>query len=120
MHTTQWARLKADINCQLRRGAWYPIVRLAPADAVLDVKGRQVSIARSMLQLASAPPQHWTVVPSPRSYSPRYPASWGARYAVCPNCRDRAQLTGQPAQMRCHRCNGLFDVAWDEAYLVRC
>jgi tRNA(Ile2) C34 agmatinyltransferase TiaS len=33
---------------------------------------------------------------------------------VCPNCRDRAKIEGEPANMRCHRCNGFFEIAWNE------
>jgi tRNA(Ile2) C34 agmatinyltransferase TiaS len=47
----------------------------------------------------------------------RFPAGWGDRYAVCPACRGRAPLAGQHTNMRCTRCNGLFDIAWNEPYL---
>src|SRR2546422_2329479 len=39
----QWARLKANIKCALRKGAWYRILKLTSADAVLDVKGDRKS-----------------------------------------------------------------------------
>ena len=61
--------------------------------------------------------QRWAVVPAPRN-APRFPAAWGKQYGVCPNCRDRASLNGEPASMRCHRCNGLFEVAWNERYIA--
>lgn len=112
-----WARLKANVQCALRRGAWYRILKLTAAEAVLDVKGKPVSVSRGSLQLAPEPALRWTVVPSPKS-SPRFPTAWGPRYAVCPNCRDRAALEGQPASMRCQRCNGFFEIAWNEAYLA--
>jgi len=35
-----WARLQADLNVKLRRGAWYRITRLDPLKAVLEVGGR--------------------------------------------------------------------------------
>jgi hypothetical protein len=112
----QWARLKADVKCALRRGAWYRILKLTAAEAVLDVKGTPVALPRGHLQLSPAPALRWTVVPSPKT-SPRFPATWGPRYAVCPNCRDRAPLEGQPPGMRCRRCNGFFEIAWNEASL---
>jgi len=114
----QWARLQVDAPLPLRRGAWYRIVKLTSAQATLNVKGTPVTVPRAQLQLSSEPALRWTVVPAPRA-APRFPPNWGTRYAVCPNCRDRAPLVDHPANMRCHRCNGLYDVAWDEPYLAK-
>src|SRR5437016_3597204 len=86
----QWARLKADVKSPLRRGAWYRILKLTPADAILDVRGKPVSVRRGDLQLSPTPALRWSVVASPKN-SPRFPTSWGPRYAVCPNCRERAR-----------------------------
>src|SRR2546426_4087435 len=36
----QWARLKADVKCALRKGAWYRILKLTSTEGVLDVRGR--------------------------------------------------------------------------------
>src|SRR3989449_3040166 len=52
MATFQWARLKANIKCALRKGAWYRILKLTSADAVLDVKGKPVPVPRGSLQLS--------------------------------------------------------------------
>lgn len=109
----RWARLKGDVKCALRQGAWYRILKLAPMEVVVDVKGKPVAVPRGQLQLSSEPALYWSVVPSPKQ-SPRYPTTWGSRYAVCPNCRDRAPLEGHPTSMRCHRCNGFFEIAWNE------
>lgn len=119
MREVQWARLRMDVQCPLRRGAWYKILRLGAQEATVEVKGKPVPVARTVLEIVPAPRLRWTVVPSPRN-SPRFPTSWGSQYAVCPNCRDRAALEGHPASMRCHRCNSLFDVAWNEPYLLAC
>jgi len=113
---TQYARLDTDVNCELRRGAWYRVLRLAQLEAVLDVARREVSVPREYLQIRPTPPQRWTVVPRPRD-AQRVPESWGGRYGVCPNCRARSPLVGRPPKLRCDRCNGLYDVAWEEAYL---
>jgi len=117
MQTFQWARLKENVKTPLRRGAWYRVLKLTPTEATLDVKGKPVPLPRGELQLSPTPAVRWTVVPAPKN-APRFPATWGTKYAVCPNCRDRAQLEGQPANMRCHRCNGLFEIAWNEPYLA--
>src|SRR5688572_1386347 len=117
MAAVQWARLSVDVKSPLRRGAWYKILKLGVQEATLDVKGKQVSVDRKALEIVPAPRLRWTVVPSPRN-APRFPSGWGAQYGVCPNCRERASLQGQPASLRCQRCNGLFDVACNEPYLV--
>jgi hypothetical protein len=109
----QWASVKTDVKCGLRRGAWYRILKLTGTDAVVDVKGKPLSLPRGQLELTSEAAKRWSVVPSPKN-APRFPASWGQRYGVCPSCRDRAQLQGRPAGMRCHRCNGFFEIAWNE------
>jgi hypothetical protein len=108
--------LRREVRCELRRGAWYRVVRLAAEQAVVDVRGRAVPVARADVELIGTPPLRWTVVPAPR-VAPRFPASWGMQYGVCPNCRDRASLLERPTTLRCTRCNGLFDVGWDESYL---
>jgi hypothetical protein len=119
MPLVQWARLRMDVKSPLRRGAWYRILKLRAQEATLDVRGKTVVVARAALEIAPAPKPLWTVVPSPRN-APRYPTNWGSCYAVCPNCRERAQLEGQPTSLRCQRCNGLFNIAWHEPYLAAC
>lgn len=113
----QFARLQADVPCKLRRGAWYRVLRLAAVEAVLDVARREMAVPREYLQIEETPPRRWTVVPLPNN-ALRVPASWGDHYGVCPNCRARASVVGRPPRLRCDRCNGLYDVAWDEAYLA--
>lgn len=117
MPSFQWARLKESVKAPLRLGGWYRILKLTPTEATVDIKGKPVPVPRAHLQLALTPSQRWTVVPAPKN-APRFPAAWGKQYGVCPNCRDRASLNGEPASMRCHRCNGLFEVAWNEPYLA--
>jgi len=117
MTIPQWARLQNDVNVKLRRGAWYRIVKLGPVEAVLDVNRQPVTVARALLQIVQVAPTRWSVVPAPRN-SLRFPASWGTRYGVCPACRGRSAIEGQPTNLRCARCNGLFDVAWNEPYLL--
>src|SRR5947208_91975 len=61
-----WARLRADWNLELRRGAWYRITRLDPLQAVLEVGGRLLEIPSALLQVIERPPRRWTVGPRPR------------------------------------------------------
>jgi hypothetical protein len=111
----QWARVRGDINCNVRRGAWYEIQRLTQDEAILDVDRRPVSVPRSSLQIVPVRPQRWSVVARP-SDAMNMPLSWGSKYAVCPGCRDRAPLKGHDTEIRCTRCGGVFEVAWDDPY----
>jgi hypothetical protein len=110
-----WARLQADLNCNLRRGAWYRLIKVQGLAAVVDVNRKPVPVVRAFLQLSNTPPRRWTVVPRPSSV-PRS-VEIGAFYAVCPSCRDRVPLRGHPTRMLCGRCSVDFAVDWDEHYL---
>lgn len=113
-----WARLKSDVSCGLRRGAWYRVVGLTPDEAVLQVPRRErVRVPRHLLQTLFARPRHWTVVPRP-SDADQATDHWRARYAVCPGCRARAPITGYCVDLRCPKCDGVFAIAWDERYLT--
>ena len=107
-----WARLQAEVKCPLRRGAWYRVIRLAAGEVTLDVGRAPLSVTRSLLELRATPPSRWSVVPDPRNAA-GLPENL-TDYGVCPSCRNRASLVGHPARMRCPRCNGFFEVAWDE------
>ena len=110
----QWARVRGDVNCQVRRGAWYEVLRLTPDEAILEVVNRPFSVPRSaLLQIVPLRPQRWSVVARP-SDAVMVPLSWGSRYAVCPGCRLRVPLKGYPSEIRCSRCDGVFAVAWDD------
>ena len=123
-----WARLQADVNCNLRRGAWYRLIKAQGLAAVVDVKGTPVAVVRAFLQMSNSPPRKWTVVPRPRSV-PRS-LEIGEHYAVCPSCRDRVPLRGReeeyreraprrPTRMMCGRCSVEFAVDWEEQYLAK-
>ena len=118
-HTPRaWARLRVDVNCALRRGAWYPALRLTRDQVHLEVIRERVPVPRRLLQTMFARPARWSVVPRP-SDAVNLPDDWGARYAVCPGCRGRAPLSGFPQELPCPHCRGVFPVAWDEHYLKR-
>jgi DNA-directed RNA polymerase subunit RPC12/RpoP len=110
-----WARLQADLNCHLRRGAWYRLIRADDLAAVVDVRGKPVPVVRALLQVSSTPPRKWTVVPRPRNVP--LTLDIGAHYAVCPACRERVALKGRPSRMMCVRCSVEYAVDWDERYL---
>ena len=112
-----WARLQADVNCNLRRGAWYRLIKAQGLAAVVDVKGTPVAVVRAFLQMSNSPPRKWTVVPRPRNVP--LSVDIGERYAVCPSCRDRVPLHGRPSRMMCGRCSVEFAVDWEEHYLIQ-
>lgn len=106
-----WARLQADLNVRLRRGAWYRVTQLGPLQAILEVCGHALQVPSAFLQVSEAPPRRWSVVPRPED-AKRVPRSWGDRYAVCPSCRERQPIAGRPRRMTCGRCHGEFEVGW--------
>ena len=115
----QWGRLQADVDCSLRRGAWYRVTELGTLQATVDIgRSRAQSVPSFLLQIITAPPRRWTVVPRP-ARAIRMPRDW-TRYAVCPSCRERAALParGSPRTLACSRCRGEFEIAWSEGYLA--
>ena len=108
-----WARLRADLNVKLRRGAWYRITRLDPLQTVLEVGGRLLEVPSAFLQVIERPPRKWSVVARPTD-AVRLPEGCAERYAVCPSCRQRQSLAGRPRRMSCRRCGEDFEVAWSE------
>jgi hypothetical protein len=94
----RWARLRDDVRrCELRRGAWYPVLSLASDEAVLVVRRRGVIVPVTYLEITHTRPDRWTVLAR-------------ERYAVCPNCADRVAVGQPPARMRCPKCHGVFDM----------
>src|SRR5437016_12491971 len=51
-----WARVRAGMDCPLRRGAWYRVVDLTPGDTVLEVNSRLLRVPRAFLQILPLPP----------------------------------------------------------------
>ena len=88
-HVQYWARVRADQDCPLRRGAWYRVVELTPVEAIVDVNHRLLHIPRAFVQVLPLRPPAWTVVPGPDAG-----ASAGRKYGVCPSCCARARLDG--------------------------
>ena len=113
----KWARLQADLNCNLRRGAWYRLLNVGAFEAVVDVNRKPVPVVRAFLQISESPPRRWTVVATPSHTGRPLPPDVGSHYAVCPACRDRVALHGRPRRMLCRRCGVEFAVAWEEHYL---
>jgi len=79
---------------------------LTPREVQVWVRGRNIQVARSLLEFRSTPPREWAVARTKDASDP---------YLVCPSCRHRAHLPdGHAATLRCPRCNELFTIAWDD------
>src|SRR2546430_4288759 len=76
LHLEQWARVRARTNCQLRRGAWYRVVELAPLDVVLEVNRRPLRVPRPFVQVIPIRPRLWSVVARLRNAAAP-PQDWG-------------------------------------------
>ena len=98
----RWARLVLDVQCPLRRGAWYPVLSAGPEETVVLVRARAVILPHHSLEIVNTLPSRWTIV-APASFAP---------YAVCPSCTDRVPLPqhGVLAQLWCRRCQQMFGV----------
>lgn len=98
----QWARLRAEYDVPLRRGAWYPVLSVSQFEVVVDVNHRAVLVARPYVDVSSSPPSRWTVID--RGAVAHVPPEWATRYAVCPGCRERVPVAEHPRFLRCRRC----------------
>ena len=117
MASEQWARLREDMCCGLRRGAWYKVLFAGDDLVTLDVDGERLLIPPVALEFVVERPALWTVVLHTRE-SVSFPPSRGKRFAVCPNCRSRQVPVGLPNSLRCQQCNGLYEVDWQEPIIV--
>jgi len=114
----RWGRIRDDVRCRLRRGAWYPVLSVASHAVVLDVRGMSLSVHHSYLELTFARPTRWSIVArSPDAVMT--PESWGAWYAVCPSCAAREPVRRVAGAMVCSRCDQAFDINWSEDALPR-
>jgi hypothetical protein len=116
MATTQWVRLREDVDCGLRRGGWYEAIFVEKAEVEVQLEGRTKSYPRHLFEVSATGPTRWTVV-TRAGNSGQIPRRWTKGYAVCPSCRWRQLLLGHPKAMFCEGCYQEFEVGWDEPYL---
>ena len=119
MPKTRWARLCKDVNCGLRRGAWYRATSFTPSEVEVRVNGGHRTVPLRHMEITSNRPTRWTLVANGgnggnggngRALS----AFWTRGYAVCPHCSHRQLLAGYPRAMRCDECDQRFTVDWDD------
>src|SRR2546422_11061405 len=83
-HADQWARTRVRTSRQVRRGAWYRVIRATALEGVLEVNRRPVTGPRSSLQILPFRPTTWAVVTRPPN-AQHPPASWGSTYGGGPS-----------------------------------
>jgi hypothetical protein len=112
-----WARVRAGMDCPLRRGAWYRVVELAPSETVLEVNSRLLRLPREFLQILPLRPPMWSLVRRRPDDAPPPPdpAAEDPKYAVCPSCCERRPLVDSTPTLRCERCGAVFAIAWSDS-----
>ena len=82
-----WARVGKPGAHLLRRGAWYPVVRISSSHiVVLDVNRRNVPVDRRFLEIRYHPPERWSA-----ASRVRFNASGGCSRSPTP-CVPRAAI----------------------------
>ena len=110
-----WARVGPSGAHTLRRGAWYPVVRISSSSiVVLDVNRHNVPVDRRFLELSDHRPERWTIVRCDASVLRRVGRIFPLTYGVCPACRHRQGFEGRPEKVECGRCHQTAGVGWDE------
>jgi len=116
MPARKWARVLESGAHGLRRGAWYPVVNDSKtAIVILDVNKNNVPVDRKTLELADEKPEKWSVVkwdptkPLPRRISQQ---NLPLIYAVCSQCRHRAELGNAQTTLDCKECGKTSEVDW--------
>jgi hypothetical protein len=111
-----WARVRAGMDCPLRRGAWYRVVELTPGETVLEVNSRLLRVPRAFLQILPLRPPMWSLVRRrPDDAAPAAPAAEDPKYAVCPSCCERRPVVDSSPTLRCQRCGAVFVIAWSDS-----
>src|SRR5260370_8616221 len=101
MQVKGWARVGPAGAHTLRRGAWYPVVRISSSNiVVLDVNRHNVPVDRRFLEIRFHPPGMWSIVRcEPRLFARRgriFPLT----SSVCLPCRHSPDL--EPAATSIH------------------
>src|SRR2546428_6714413 len=104
-HAEQWARTRVRTSRQVRRGAWYRVIRATALEGVLEENRRPVTVPRTFLQILPFRPTTWSVVTRlPNAQHP--PARWASTYGEFPSCSTHepaGQHPGRVVEPRCHR-----------------
>src|SRR5256885_16081374 len=91
----KWGRLVVNVNCALRRGAWYRVARIRSLEAILDVNRKPLVVPQYLVQIVTQPPRRWSVVPRPNR-ARELPPEGGPPHASGPGSPARPALGGRP------------------------
>lgn len=117
MQVKGWARVGPAGAHTLRRGAWYPVVRISSSNiVVLDVNRHNVPVDRRFLEIRYHPPERWTLVKCEARLLEKVGRVFPLNYAVCPNCRHRQGFESEPQrdELTCEKCHKSAALGWDE------
>jgi hypothetical protein len=110
-----WARVGPAGAHTLRRGAWYPVVRISSSNiVVLDVNRHNVPVDRRLIEIRYQAPERWTIVRCEPRLIERIGRIFPLTYAVCPSCRHRQAFGADAKRLACDRCHNAAPLAWDE------
>ena len=110
-----WARVGPSGAHTLRRGAWYPVVRISSSNiVVLDVNRKNVPVDKRLLEIRYHPPEGWTVVQCEPRMLQRVGRLFPLTYAVCPKCRNRQAFEAQKSELTCDRCKSTAPLTWEK------
>lgn len=110
-----WARVSTSGAHLLRRGAWYPVVRISSSGIIaIDVNRHVVPVDKRLVELRYHRPERWSVVRLEPAVLRRVPRPIPPVYGVCPVCRHRQTVGEGDAELTCERCHQQATVAWEE------
>src|SRR5258708_22579836 len=99
-----WARVGPAGAHTLRRGAWYPVVRISSTNiVVLDVNRHNVPVDRRLLEIRYHPPERWSIVRCDPRDIQRVGRLLPLTYGLWPTCRPRHALHARRTQSACDR-----------------
>src|SRR2546427_5843755 len=55
----RWARLQEDVDCKLRRGAWYRVTKVTGLEATVEVNRRPLAVPSYAVEIVATPPRSW-------------------------------------------------------------
>src|SRR2546422_4766218 len=59
----RWARLLEDVDCKLRRGAWYRVTHVTGLEAGVEGKRPPLALPSYATQIRATPPPAWSGLP---------------------------------------------------------
>src|SRR3989475_11007549 len=98
----RWARLQEDVDCKMRRGAWYRVTQVTGLKAIVEANRQPLAVPSYAIEIVATPPRCWSVVPLPRR-APRLATQLGPRYGAAPSCPPPPPLEQRAPATTCTR-----------------